>query len=427
MFLAEDCFLARASSVFDSMKTRIFMAAWLKVAMVSLAAETNVFRFSFGTEPLASFTQVRSTKMYDSKNGFGFESGANIDTQKNFAACDKPFFFSVKLPEGNFRIRLSLGDDAGESATTVKAEARRLMLENMRTVNGEIATHEIIVNLRTPRISIGSAVRLKDREKQTEMVTWDDKLTLEFNGWRPCVRTVEIMPASVQTVFLAGDSTVCDQSVEPWNSWGQMLPRFFKPGVAVANYAQSGESIKSSLGARRFEKIFSVMKPGDWLLIQFGHNDMKDRATDALKTYKQNLQRLIAETRAKGGTPLLITSMERKAGVNGPTLAGYPDTVRAVAKDENVVLIDLNAMSVKLYQALGPNLGRAFQDGTHHNNYGSYELAKCVAAGIASVKNDLAKFLVDDVKSFDPAHPDAFENFAVPSSPTFSGTVPEGN
>jgi len=197
--------------------------------------------------------------------------------------------------------------------------------------------------------------------------------------------------------------------------------------AAQRSVGASGESIKSSLGTRRFEKIFSVMKPGDWLLIQFGHNDMKDRAADALKTYKQNLQRLIAETRAKGGTPLLITSMERKAGVNGPTLAGYPDTVRAVAKDENVVLIDLNAMSVKLYQALGPNLGRAFQDGTHHNNYGSYELAKCVAAGIASVKNDLAKFLVDDVKSFDPAHPDAFENFAVPSSPTFSGTVTEGN
>jgi lysophospholipase L1-like esterase len=73
--------------------------------------------------------------------------------------------------------------------------------------------------------------------------------------------------------------------------------------------AQSGESIKSSLNARRFEKIFNLMKPGNWLLVQFGHNDMKDRVPDALATYRANLKSILARTRAKGGTPVLITSM----------------------------------------------------------------------------------------------------------------------
>jgi lysophospholipase L1-like esterase len=302
------------------------------------------------------------------------------------------------------------------------------MLENVRTANGEIVTREMTVNIRTPRIGSNDMVRLKQREKESEMVTWDDKLTLEFNGSRPCLRTIEIAPApAAPTIFLAGDSTVCDQPREPWNSWGQMLPRFFKPGVAVANYAQSGESIKSSVAARRFEKISSVMKPGDWLLVQFGHNDMKDRAADALTTYRANLKKIVAQTREKGGTPILMTSMERKSGVNAPTLAGYPDAVRAVAREENVALIDLNTLSVRLYQALGPNLGRAFQDGTHHNNYGSYELAKCVGSGIHATKLGLATFLVDNVKTFDPARPDSVDSFVVPPSPTLSTATPDGN
>jgi len=256
---------------------------------------------------------------------------------------------------------------------------------------------------------------------------WDDKLTLEFNGSRPCLRALGIEPATVPTVFLAGDSTVCDQPLEPWNSWGQMLTRFFRPEVAVANYAESGESIRSSLGAGRFDKIFSLMKPGDWLLVQFGHNDMKDRTADALAVYTENLRRLVAQTRAKGATPVLISSMERKQGVNGNTLAGYPDAVRAVAREEKVALIDLHAMSLVLYRALGPKLDAAFQDGTHHNNYGSYQLARCVAAGIQANVPALAQFLVEEAGEFDPAHPGSVKDFSVPPSPLRTLKNPEGN
>ena len=142
-----------------------------------------------------------------------------------------------------------------------------------------------IVNVRTPKIAERNRVHLKPRETDGEIWDWDEKLTLEFNGTHPSVRALEIERADVSTVFLIGDSTVCDQPAEPWNSWGQMLPRFFKPDVAVANHAESGETVADSLRAQRFEKIFSLMKPGDYLVVQFGHNDQKNKATNALEIY----------------------------------------------------------------------------------------------------------------------------------------------
>ena len=145
------------------------------------------------------------------------------------------------------------------------------------------------------------------------------------------------------------------------------------------------------------------MKPGDYLFVQFGHNDMKSKATNALEIYKADLKKIVERTRTLGGTPVLVTSMERKAGVETNTLMGYPQAVRDVAKEENCALIDLNAMSLVFYRALGTNLDKAFQDGTHHNNYGSYELAKCVVEGIRQDKLPLAKFIMDDFGGFDPA------------------------
>jgi lysophospholipase L1-like esterase len=206
-----------------------------------------------------------------------------------------------------------------------------------------------------------------------------------------------------------------------------MLPRFFKPEIAVANHSESGETIASSLGAKRFDKVFSLMKPGDYLFVQFGHNDQKDKNPNALQTYTENLKKVVAQTKAAGGTPVLVTSMERKSGVTKDTLAGYPDAVRGVAKSENCALIDLNAMSKVFYTALGPDIGKAFQDGTHHNNYGSYELAKCIVEGIKQDNLPLAKSISDDFKDFDPSHPDSVNDFQMPASPKSSVVKPLGN
>jgi len=421
--------------VIAGLAAAIFQTKAQTVGAATNRTSRTSFKFSFGSGKVQpGYTRILPTTVYTKELGYGFEPAANVTAfdrggdeplRSGFITSDKPFYFSVALPEGNYRVTVTLGDKDGESDATVKAELRRLMLEKVHTTTGKLEMRTFIVNIRTPRISTGGEVKLKDREKTTEIGAWDDKLTLEFNGARPCVCSLEISRADdVPTVYLLGDSTVCDQPREPWDSWGQMLTRFLKPDIAVANHAESGESVASSLSARRFDKVFSLMKPGDYLLMQFGHNDMKNKSPGALESYKSDLKHLVAETRKRGGIPVLVTSMERKNGVEKDTLGEYPETVRQVAKEDNVTLIDLHAMSRALYKALGQDIDKAFQDGTHHNNYGSYELAQCIVDGIRQSKLDLAKHIVDDFHGFDPSHPDSVENFVMPASPESFGASP---
>src|SRR5205085_9144543 len=155
------------------------------------------------------------------------------------------------------------------------------------------------------------------------------------------------------TVFRAGDSTVTDQPNEPYAGWGQMLPRFFGRGVAVSNQAESGLALYSFQRQKRLDKILSMMKKGDYLFIQFGHNDQKDKSAGAgpFTSYKANLKKFVEAARSKGGIPVLVTPMERRRWEGNelkPTLGDYAEAVRQVGADEKVPVIDLNAMSMKL-------------------------------------------------------------------------------
>jgi lysophospholipase L1-like esterase len=406
-------------------------------------------KFSFGPAAAADCTQVTAASTYSNDLGYGFEPGAVIVSKSadkapsdGFCTSEKPFYFSVALPEGNYRVTVKLGDPAGESETTVKAELRRLVLEKVKTAKGEVATRTFIVNIRTPHIDASpDEVALKPREKNLESWAWDNRLTLEFNGSRPCLSTLDITRADdVPTVYLTGDSTVCDQPTEPWASWGQMLTRFFKPDIAIANHAESGEALRSSRRAHRFEKIFSTMKKGDFVIIQFGHNDEKEKGegVGAFTSYKTDLGKLVAEVRENGGTPILVTPMHRRTfnseGIITNSHGDYPEAVRQVAREKSVALIDLHAMSKDFYEAHGhEKSAAAFStvngkvDGTHHSNYGSYELAKCVVKGIITSQPDLARHLVDGLPPFDPAHPDPVDTFKIAESPQASTEKPYGN
>jgi lysophospholipase L1-like esterase len=410
-------------------------------------ADKTHFKFDFGIGKTASgYTKVLPTMVYGKETGYGFEPGTPVsgidhntrDTlRSDFITSDKPFFFSVALPEGNYHINVTFGNARGITNTTVKAELRRLMLENIQTAYGKFVTRTFTINIRRPQIASGGEVKLKDREKTSEMWAWDEKLTLEFNGSHIAVCALEIKRAeNIPTVFLLGDSTVCDQPLEPYNSWGQMLTRFFKQGIAIANHAESGESLRSSLGARRLDKVLSLMKSGDYLFIQYGHNDQKEKGegVGALTTYKTDLKYFVTEARKRGAIAVLVTSVNRRnfnaEGKIYSTLGDYPDAVRQLAKEENVPLIDLNAMSKTLYEALGPeqtDLLFKVGDGTHHSNYGSYELAKCIIEGIRTNKLSIVKYLVDDLPRFEPNHPDLFATFKVPASPQQTNIKPLGN
>jgi lysophospholipase L1-like esterase len=398
------------------------------------AAPSNVMKFDFGTDAAAPGTiAITPSTVFSAGIGYGIDLGITPKAEDrggdplrgDFLTADGGFYFSVELPQGNYDVTVLLGDPEGTSDTTMKAESRRLMAEKLVTAENQQITRKFTVNIRRPEFA-GGRVGLKEREKA--YLHWDNKLTLEFNGPRPCVAAVEIVPApAATTVYLMGDSTVTDQPFEPWSSWGQMFTRFFKPGVAISNHAESGESLGSSLSARRVAKVQAEMKKGDYVFIQFGHNDMKSKAPNALQKYEENLARLVRESRDKGVTPVLVTSMERKAGVEKDTLAGYPEAMKRVAVQEKAALIDLHSMSRQLYVGLGKDLDAAFQDGTHHNNFGSYEIARCVVEGIRGAKLPLVVMLADDVKPFDPAHPDAVAHFRYAPSPLKDLTKPDGN
>lgn len=393
-------------------------------------------KFDFGPGALKpGYMRVTEKNIYNRESSFGFEPGAQINCidrggkdalRSDFCTSEHPFYFSVALPEGNYNVTVTLGDAAADSATTIKAELRRLMIEKVETKRGRFETRTFTVNVRTSQIAGGGEVKLKDREKATEMWAWDEKLTLGFNNSNPSVVAIEITPANVSTIYLLGDSTVCDQPREPYNSWGQMLTRFFGPGVAIANHAESGESLRSSLAARRLEKVLSTIQPGDYLFIQYGHNDEKEKGegVGAFTTYKSDLKKFVAEARARKAIPVLITPVQRRSFDKDQKITNshgdYPEAVRQVAKEENVPLIDLNVVSQTLYEAWGAEPSkRAFapNDNTHHNNYGSYELAQCIVEGIRANKLSIAKYLARNARRFDPSHPDSMDNFKVPPSP----------
>jgi lysophospholipase L1-like esterase len=419
----------------------------LGVLSAPILARPATFRFDFGPGPVGDgMTRVLPEMIYSDAAGFGFESGGSImavdrggddPVTGDFCTAKEPFFFSVAVPdEGNYRVTVTLGDRQAESVTTIKAELRRLMIQEVRTTPGQFEKVTFIVNTRTPKIAAvgdikAGEVRLKaPRETTQEAWAWDNRLTLEFGNARPAVCAIEIAKVDVPTIFLLGDSTVCDQPQEPYASWGQMLTRFFKPTVAVANRGESGESYSASLGRRRIDKIASLMKPGDYLLMQFGHNDQKEKGEGVgpFTSYKANIKKHIAMVRARGGVPVIVSPMERRAfdagGKVKPSLADYAEASRQVAQEEGVAFIDLNAMSQRFYETLGPEKSAlAFaapegrQDNTHHNNYGSYELAQCIVQGIRDNKLGVAKEIVDDFRGFDPAHPDLPEAVALPASP----------
>jgi lysophospholipase L1-like esterase len=376
----------------------LLMAASAAAAPPPSIAPGPTSQFSFGAGGNVGDAE------YTDERGFGWEPSAPSGARR----------FSVKLPEGNYRITTRFGDARAASQTTLRAEARRLMLEDVATEAGKFTVRSFIVNVRTPTLPSpplnapgGSAVRLSLSE--LEGLTWDDRLTLEFAGSAPRVTFLIIEPVRVPVVYLAGDSTVADQAAEGAASWGQMLPRFFKPDLAIANHASSGQTLKSFLADLRLDKILSTIRTGDWLLIQFGHNDQKTEwpqtYVDAANTYRAYLRVYIAEARRRGATPILVTSPERRnfdaAGKIVESHGAYPDAVRTVAREEGVPLIDLHALSRKFYETLGVDKAAgAFIDGgrdlTHHSDYGAEELARRVAQGIRGADPRLASHLAND-------------------------------
>ena len=352
------------------------------------------------------------------------------------------FELNVPVPDGNYLITMQIGSRKFTSRTFVKSESRRLAVNDLAVAKGEVKTVQFLVNKRDKIIREAGKdpvdVILKPRERFK--LDWDDSINLEIAGDAPAVASIRIepAPAGVTTVFLCGDSTVVDQDIEPWASWGQMFPWFFDTQVAIANYGESGERADTFMGAGRLRKILTQLQPGDYVFVEFGHNDMKLKGPGKGGYYffATQLKTFIDEIRAAGGIPVMVSPTHRRnfdaEGHIVESHEDYPEAMEWVARREGVTFLDLHTMSGIFYEAMGPeDSKKAFvhykagsfegmpadvADNTHFNTYGAYELAKCVVTAIQQSGLPLAKH-VANFSGFSPALPDAPESFRWPLSP----------
>lgn len=242
------------------------------------------------------------------------------------------------------------------------------------------------------------------------------------------------------TIFLCGDSTLADKlpADKPETGWGMVLPKYFNTdAVHIQNHAVNGRSTKSFITEGRWQKVVSQVKKGDWVFIQFGHNDQKvadtTRSAPAQTLYRQNLIRFVNETRAKGGNPLLITPvMRRKFDEKGAFVdqhGEYPQVVKEVAKELKVPIIDLHAKSQAVIEKHGVEASKllflhygtnvfsknpkGLMDDTHFSGYGAAVMASLVMEGIMELPIDLKSFVKKS--AFTNKYEYELPNYATPS------------
>ena len=327
--------------------------------------------------------------------------------------------FDEARPQGNYLCSVTFGNDVNATTNWVKAEGRRLMLDKIVTAPGQFVTRRFTVNTRTPGLADGGRVRISPREAGHER--WDDRLTIDVLtcGAPAPMPSVEAAPDDTITIFIGGDSTICCYNVEPYGSWGQMLPAFFDEKIAIANPAESGRALSSFKGERRQDKVLEMAKPGDWLFIPFGHNDQKEKCPfdERMNRYNSRLRELIAAFRAKGGKVALVSPMERRRfdadGRPYKTLQEYEDAMAAAAQEFGCPFINLHAASFALYSTLGEDKSmklfafrRGELDNTHHSVYGGYELARAIAQMVRTDIPELAAHIRPEVTEWSPTDPD---------------------
>jgi len=227
------------------------------------------------------------------------------------------------------------------------------------------------------------------------------------------------------TIYLAGDSTMAEKRPDrrPETGWGEMLQQHFRPGtVRVVNRAMNGRSTRTFIAEQRWQGIVDSLRKGDYVFIQFGHNDEAQDKPDRYTPpddYRRNLARMVADARARQALPVLLTPVRRRkfdgAGRLVDTHGEYPDIVRAVAAEQRVPLIDMHRASAELLQRLGadssralflqlaagehPNYPAGVEDNTHFEPLGAELMARLAVDGIRERKLGLAKRLTPSASS----------------------------
>ncbi|WP_308366263.1 MULTISPECIES: rhamnogalacturonan acetylesterase [unclassified Microbulbifer] len=330
--------------------------------------------------------------------------------------------FSVKVPEGDYEVRVKVTGLQDGTRYLIFSEDRRVMSNILEIGRGESQTLAFLVNVRNPQLATaeqdtaaGPRVGLRGDEDISR--NWDDKLTIALSNNGVQFSQLRIEPVRKPKVLLAGDSTVADQASQDYASWGQFVPGLIRNRVVV-NHARSGETLKSFLFSLRWDKLLSQTQAGDIVLIQFAHNDEKKQwprtfaAADG--AFPEYLRAFVADVRQKEAIPVLVTPVARRIynerGELLNTHQGYDEAVREVARATGVPVIDLTAQTTSFYQRLGQKEAkRAFaadgKDRTHHNYYGAWMIANMVVNNLQALYPELIQSENTVLDSTNPTRP----------------------
>lgn len=336
---------------------------------------------------------------------------------------------------GNYDVAVTIGPVQTDTRAHLKFGTQRLATGFVELKAGETRTVEFTARVPGPYT------------KRNDGSNMSLHLDLYQDGDAPKLDKVTVTPApETPTIYLCGDSTVTDQRGGIYASWGQALPMMANKGWAVSNFARSGLALETFKADGRLNRILAHLKPGDWVCIQFGHNDQKRKGQEPENGYTELLNEYCDVCEAKGAKMVIISPCERRrfdknTGAQQPkTLDGYAQAARKVAEKRGIPFIDLNDATYRMNGVLGaegtkevycfakkvdfPALKADKADNTHHSLYGAYLNARIVAAGLAQIPG-IGDAIKPEFREFDFMNPPPNPDFPLCSK--IDATKPEGN
>lgn len=299
-----------------------------------------------------------------------------------------PLIFKANVPrQGNYKVTVQIQAEEAMEEVLIFTGRRRLSFKGSVPANGTVKA-SAIVNI------CDIVPRGKTRIYQ------DKTLDITVVADKPRISAVSIAEIQCPVIYIAGDSTVTDQSADypyaPGTSycgWGQMITAFLGEGIAVSNHSHSGLTTESFRREGHYAVIDQYSKPRDFFFFQFGHNDQKLEELKAKEGYRANLIRYVGECREKGAYPVIITPVARNTwkgndGTYNDLLEEYADACLEVGRVTDTPVLDLHRVSMEFIQKKGLEGVKSYfypNDFTHNNDYGGYRMAAMVAEEILGV------------------------------------------
>lgn len=309
-----------------------------------------------------------------------------------YAGCEAgwkiPLCFKADVPrQGNYRVTIVIEPDSDIKDVAVFTGRRHLLIRVDHLIAHEVFKRTTIVNV------CDIVPRGKTRVHE------DKSIDIAVTADHPCISALEIEEVALPTIYIAGDSTVTDQSAAypyapgaSYAGWGQMLDAFLGCGAGVSNHSHSGLTTESFRKEGHYAVIEQYSKPKDYFFFQFGHNDQKLDHLKARDGYFNNLAAYISECREKGAFPLLVTPVARNSwkgsdGSYNDMLSEYARVCYELGEEMEIPVIGLHERSMEFIKGLGLEGAKKYfypNDFTHNNDYGAYKMAQFVAEEIVT-------------------------------------------